>query len=60
MENSINTQVVTEEEIASVVAAWTGVPVSRLAGRASGLKTWKQDCIACHRSGRGGKGSWEQ
>ncbi len=31
MENSINTQVVTEEEIASVVAAWTGVPVSRLA-----------------------------
>jgi len=31
MENSINTQVVTEEEIAAVVASWTGIPVSRLA-----------------------------
>ncbi|NMA66796.1 MAG: ATP-dependent Clp protease ATP-binding subunit [Clostridiaceae bacterium] len=31
MQNSMNTQVVTEEEIASVVGSWTGVPVSKLA-----------------------------
>lgn len=31
MENTKNTQTVTEEEIASVVGAWTGIPVSRLA-----------------------------
>jgi len=31
MHNSINTQVVTEEEVASIIGAWTGIPVSRLA-----------------------------
>lgn len=31
MENSINTQTVSEEEIASIVGSWTGIPVSRLA-----------------------------
>lgn len=31
MQNSINTQVVTEDEIASIIGAWTGIPVSRLA-----------------------------
>jgi ATP-dependent Clp protease ATP-binding subunit ClpC len=31
MENSKNTQVVTEEEIASIIGSWTGIPVSRLA-----------------------------
>lgn len=33
MENSINTQVVTEEEIASVVAAWTGAGKPACPGR---------------------------
>ncbi len=31
MENSKNTQIVTEEEIASIIGSWTGIPVSRLA-----------------------------
>lgn len=31
MENSKNTQVVTEEEIAAIIGSWTGIPVSRLA-----------------------------
>jgi ATP-dependent Clp protease ATP-binding subunit ClpC len=31
MENSKNTQVVTEEEIAEIIGSWTGIPVSRLA-----------------------------
>ncbi len=31
MENSKNTHIVSEEEIASVIGSWTGIPVSRLA-----------------------------
>ena len=31
MENSKNTQIVTEEEIAGIIGSWTGIPVSRLA-----------------------------
>ena len=31
MENSKNTQTVTEEEIAAIIGAWTGIPVNRLA-----------------------------
>jgi len=31
MENSKNTQVVTEDEIAEIIGSWTGIPVSRLA-----------------------------
>jgi ATP-dependent Clp protease ATP-binding subunit ClpC len=31
MENSKSTQMVTEDEIASVICSWTGIPVSRLA-----------------------------
>jgi len=31
IENSKNTQIVTEEEIAEIIGSWTGIPVSRLA-----------------------------
>jgi len=31
IENSKNTQIVTEEEIADIIGSWTGIPVSRLA-----------------------------
>jgi len=31
MENSKNTQIVSEEEIAEIIGSWTGIPVSRLA-----------------------------
>jgi ATP-dependent Clp protease ATP-binding subunit ClpC len=31
MENSKNTQVVSEDEIADIIGSWTGIPVSRLA-----------------------------
>ncbi|NLE24007.1 MAG: ATP-dependent Clp protease ATP-binding subunit [Clostridiaceae bacterium] len=31
IENSKNTQIVTEEEIAGIIGSWTGIPVSRLA-----------------------------
>ena len=51
-------EVVTADEIAEIVSAWTGIPVSRLQeGEREKLLGWTRSCAAGGRPGRGGP-SW--